>query len=147
MQDIAYKQKYLKYKAKYLELKKGGGKKITFKSLNEQFLALKSKPEELYWKIYKNRTQEQIRTHQPQTILYKKIIKIEEGKDKKELYLTYEDENAMFKTNNEIIHSMAILPTIISAPTFGLNIVKRKSDSNEDISVLERCNEDTCVNI
>jgi len=35
MQDIAYKQKYLKYKAKYLELK-GGEKVTTFKELDNK---------------------------------------------------------------------------------------------------------------
>ena len=153
MQDIAYKQKYLKYKAKYLELKKGGGKgekegekgkKITFKSLNEQFLALKASSKELYWRIYKNNQ------GFGQTTIYKKIIKIEEKEKGKELLITYEDEDKMHKEGSEYVYSMAILPVMISTPTFYLNIKKRKTklsnDVEQEISVLEGCGEDTCVN-
>jgi hypothetical protein len=141
MQDIAYKQKYLKYKAKYLELKKGGGKKITFKSLKDKFLALK----ELYWRIYKNNS-----SGFGQTTLYKKIKKIEEDASRKELIITYEDENMLYKEGSEYVNSMAMLPAMVSTPTFFLNIkvrnIKLPDGKEVVISVLEKCSEDTCEN-
>jgi hypothetical protein len=45
MQDIAYKQKYLKYKAKYLELKRGGGNNLKFEEIKKKFEEIKKKTE------------------------------------------------------------------------------------------------------
>jgi hypothetical protein len=51
MSEINYKEKYLKYKTKYLELKKGGGsKKLTFKQINNKFEELKKNNIPLYFK-------------------------------------------------------------------------------------------------
>jgi hypothetical protein len=51
MQNIDYKQKYLKYKAKYLELKRGGAinKKITFAEIEDIFKNIKKKKGYLYY--------------------------------------------------------------------------------------------------
>jgi hypothetical protein len=54
MQDIAYKQKYLKYKAKYLELKKGGGKKLKFSEIKLKFDDIKKLSDKLFFNNIKN---------------------------------------------------------------------------------------------
>jgi hypothetical protein len=54
MQDIAYKQKYLKYKSKYLELKRGGGKKLKFAEIKKKFDEIISAGKKLYFEDTKN---------------------------------------------------------------------------------------------
>jgi hypothetical protein len=52
MQDIAYKQKYLKYKAKYLELKMVGGEKLaTYIAILNKFNKIRNTvpPNKLYY--------------------------------------------------------------------------------------------------
>jgi len=51
MHDVNYKRKYLKYKSKYIELKRGGGdgKKVKFSEIKEKFNKIKADGKKLYF--------------------------------------------------------------------------------------------------
>jgi hypothetical protein len=92
MQDIVYKQKYLKYKAKYLELKKGGGgdnQYMHFDDIKKQFVDLKGKGEELYL----NQIYETLESSSVNEDVYKKInnkiIELFENNEKTILHINY----------------------------------------------------------
>jgi len=109
MEKKNYKQKYLKYKAKYLELKRGGGNKyLTYKQIKKIFNELKVKQKNLYYEKF---------------IDYKKEEKLEiiniEEKDKN-LIISYKDVN---NNNKESFTTIGGDRGFFSDPEYNLNII------------------------
>ena len=123
MQDIAYKQKYLKYKAKYLELKKGGGyKRLTFKEIIKKFNEIKGINDKLYFENTKN-----------------EIINISEKTNIHSLTINYEYTERFNGRNYKHNPSIEVTGKLsfIGDDTYGVEIISAKGSTNYILKVCQ----------
>ena len=138
MQDIDYKQKYLKYNAKYLELKKGGGKNGA--SLVELNKAL-SENKDLYIGIFYKRggTSQKI---------FKKINSFKENKSDKVIEIVYDDgfKYVSMIQKQEVKKRLGIFTTTNLTVTnrYPLEIIDKKE---ELLKIVDKLYEDESNNI
>jgi len=132
MEGKDYEKKYLKYKTKYLELKIGGGKLLTFKQIKNEFDKLKSKNNILYYKRYINAIENE----------KLEITSISEEKDKKNnkyLLIKYKDVGVQSvnkdKEGSDNVNNANTFQ--FTEATYYLNIIK----DNEGNYVLQSCND------
>jgi hypothetical protein len=125
-----YEKKYKKYKSKYLELKGGGEKRLTFANINKKFNELKNNNTKLYFKRYVDFIKDE----------KLEIISISEKKNKnnnKYLYINYKDvsEKSVNKGKEDSLSVNNWNMFQFTEATYNLNI-KKDSENN---FVLQDC--------
>jgi len=119
MEVIDYERKYKKYKAKYLELKNGGGgKKLTFAKIKKKFDELIKANKKLYFKRYANAVDNE----------KLEIIEISEQENKGNKYLRInhldvgKESKNKGKENSDSVNKANMFP--FGEATYNLNILK-----------------------